>query len=101
MKSTKGEWKIREVKEGDEDEVHFINHTDEYQIRNESNIECIVTMGTDWASGKALANAQLISAAPDLYEALRALVINEQECGIPEGQSVIRAKKALAKAEGK
>ena len=44
------------------------------------------------------ANAPITS---ELYEALKALVINEQECGIPEGQSVIRARKALAKVEGK
>lgn len=69
MEYTKGEWKVEEVKEGSKSS--FVHHTDEYQILNDNGIECIATMGTGWASGKAEANAQLISAAPELLEALK------------------------------
>lgn len=62
---TKGGWKLREVKEGNRG--GFISHTDEFQIRNENGMECIATMGTGWASGKAKANAYLIASAPKLY----------------------------------
>ena len=71
MNYTKGEWKVREVPENvPESEGHnFLNFTDEYQITNENGFECIAIMGTAWASGKAEANAHLITAAPNYHEA--------------------------------
>lgn len=45
------------------------------------------------------ANSQLIAAAPELYEALKNLL---EDCDTDEGRiSVLNARAALAKAEGK
>lgn len=119
---TKGEWKLREVREGD-DEVHFINHTDEYQIMSEDGTECIATMGTAWANGRARANAHLIVTAvnacaqvnPDnpmavaeaieeMYEALKGIRERTRvDCVVGEARVVLsksiilRMTEALAK----
>tara|TARA_R100000306_G_scaffold26658_1_gene30401 strand:+ start:24 stop:338 length:315 start_codon:yes stop_codon:yes gene_type:complete len=48
------------------------------------------------------ANAHLIAAAPDMYEALQQAITSMQDSGYQNSHVVIRAgKAALAKAEGK
>lgn len=56
------------------------------------------------SSGEVLANARLIAAAPDMYEALKPFAaIPLESIGTSEtfGMDVLRARAALAKAKGK
>jgi hypothetical protein len=57
-----------------------------------------------WAQRKA--NAHLISAAPDMYEALKSLVAAQDNSGMHENEkqwisAMVKSNKALAKADGK
>lgn len=52
------------------------------------------------ASETAVANARLISAAPDLYEALDALLEFHNEGRIPDAATIARAECAILKARG-
>ena len=106
MKYTEGEWKVKELGEGHK--YNFFKHTASYHIMAEDGVECIATMGVDWASGKAEANAQLIASAPLLYEALKestnVLKLTLQLMMTPDGERAINSmieqnEKALAKAE--
>lgn len=55
----------------------------------------------DPLTGKpSVENARLISAAPDLYEALRWMVERADEGGYPDGKCLASARDALAKAHG-
>jgi hypothetical protein len=65
-----------------------------------------------YIKGETLANAQLISAAPDMYEALKALIDDAHYNSLTKTWSIgpfnehpdgrfIMSRKALAKAEGK
>ena len=105
---TKGGWNLREVKQGDR--TAFIGSTDEYQVRSENDVECIATMGTGWATGKAKANAQLIVSAPKLYVEL--VEADETICQLckrlnPQHENCTSCEereyrlKAIAEAEGK
>lgn len=56
------------------------------------------------SSGEVLANARLIAAAPDMYEALKKIAaIDLTKESLPPlfGWYVLKAREALAKAEGK
>ncbi len=89
MEHTKGEWKARSL-------------FDRWHVEYDD----FATICDIWAGGEeAKANAQLIAAAPNMYEALKELEycimnINSIE-GARHRASVINANKALAKAEGK
>lgn len=48
-----------------------------------------------------LANATLLSAAPDLFRELKALATSILEVGMAENRRLIEAGKAIAKAEGR
>ena len=51
---------------------------------------------------RALAeNARLFSAAPDLLEALKWMVLRTEEGGYPDGKCLEEARVAIAKATGK
>lgn len=54
--------------------------------------------------GASDANARLIAAAPELLEALKALVVMDKQllesCGIGDTAVLIQARAAIAKAEG-
>ena len=108
IKITKGGWNLSEIKEGDEST--FIGHTDEYQVLSANGMECIATMGTGWAMGKAKANAQLIASAPKLYVEL--VEADETICQLckrlnPQHENCTSCEereyrlKAIAEAEGK
>lgn len=89
MEYTKGEWKIKPIGGGI---TPFI-----YEIRGNSE-EFI-------GRAKTLANAHLIAAAPDMYEALQTLSEQLTGANISFSQDMFDAKrnarKALAKAEGR
>jgi len=100
---TEGKWKVKVVPERvpKSEGYNFLQHTDEYQITNESGIECIATMGTGWASGKALANAHLMAAAPKMYKWLDFFASRVSIMGVlrPDIQSKIR--QVLVEAGGR
>lgn len=99
LKYTKGEWRI-----------HPTHKTDIYALNNGSKLvaEC---GNPNLPNGEDLANAHLISASPDMYEALKGIMslhikdYDSLNMGIgiktEGGQILIRAEKALAKAEGR
>ena len=108
MEFTKGEWGIND----------YDNNILEISSGNKSIADCW-GKHLDISKEEQLANAHLISAAPDMYEALKELintyVMNKDSNGIfphpkefiacitPEGRPEYwdKAIKALAKAEGK
>jgi alpha-N-acetylglucosamine transferase len=89
MNYTKGEWK--KVIVGERAETLFIKTLDE--------IICEVFP----IPNEGLANAHLIAAAPDMYEALRELyrILEEDEDYKRYNPKMKQAEQALAKAEGK
>ena len=96
MEYTKGEWKAKKT-------------TVVIPSKHDSNMTDFVVAQTDIycsVEGKeAEANARLISAAPDMYEALRALSFqfaSAVEKPYSKDKEIYeQAQKALAKAEGK
>jgi ABC-type transporter lipoprotein component MlaA len=78
-----------QILDGEGDTVTHVCADDTMEIGDGSIAEVL--------SGKAKANARLIAAAPELYEALRDLL---HEDG-PSRNSWERARSALAKAEGR
>jgi len=100
MKHTPGPWA-----------VHWPGYTVEavHPVRNDATGKTPVAFVTGYFAGQQTANALLIAAAPELYEALQAMLNGvyhyhdtaEQiagNCG--EYQTVRRARAALAKAQG-
>ena len=95
MNYTKGEWKVEDwghctsvMVTLDNGQRHTLV-TDQYCYATKFN-------------GNAKDNAQLTSAAPDMYEALKALIKRIDESGIfLTTQETFNAKTAIAKAEGK
>lgn len=69
--------------------------------------ECIGAICTDAFPGDTEANSNLISAAPDLYEALKAYLAAQPQCectdemGCHMEAARVLSRAALAKAEGK
>lgn len=59
-----------------------------------------LTDGTPWGDEIDRANAHLIATAPDLYDALKALLDRYIIMGCGEGPEALAAKFALAKARG-
>lgn len=105
MEYTKGEWK-----------AIFQSFNNKWQIRNKDKFIAWLLKAEDEEESKELsADAQLISAAPDMYEALKeclALLDKQREeynnayTILPhklanEGPIAEKARKAIAKAEGK
>ena len=87
---TKGEWRIE--------------HYPDSQIKIHSGFESICGLTYDGkVADEVEANAHLIAAAPDMYEALERLVDYLNYLGVPEDceDQYEEANKALAKAEGK
>jgi len=110
MNYTKGEWKVREYDEGTRP---FI---DGFSLAVQSPKLVVALCDKDsWDNKKQrLANANLIAAAPDMYEALRELHsppkhpikdcpadISSNPCTCGWHDAMDKAMKALAKAEGK
>lgn len=93
MKYTKGPWKVA---------THL--DTDEVVVRSEDDLivcNCQIDQAEYKQMSEILANAQLISAAPELLEACEELLLwlknnDEGETGV-----AIRAQAAISKAEGK
>lgn len=86
MEYTRGEWKA----------------TEDADVRTEDGL--LIALGYDphdgsYSTPEALANARLIAAAPDMYEALKRLV-KETRPYAYQGM-LNEAEKALDKAEGK
>lgn len=99
MNYTKGEWKLGETLRDHNDDIFW--HTS--VVRGGIRVARSTGIGED----EAFANAQLISAAPDLYEALKearkelkAWVKDHGEC-IATNDVINSINKAIAKAEGK
>ena len=96
MNYTKGEWRVN-----DDLIVNAITQTG--RTAEIAAIAATVYPEEEWA------NANLISAAPDMYEALKEMMAG-QEIGIEDGrvviratpspESILKAQRALAKAEG-
>lgn len=89
MDYTKGGWRIEEHPV----QGHFIGN-------GEISIASIHEVGNN----EAEANAHLISAAPDMYEALKRLYrLMAKDCGgcIKTEITLLEAQEAIAKAEGK
>jgi len=82
---TKGEWRI-----------HNLDDFNGYDIETKSGISIGSIIGK---REQDLANAHLIAASPDLYEALKALVEYQSNYG-GVAPNLANAIKALAKAEG-
>ena len=86
---TKGPWKVED------------NHDDFLHITTKVSFASVAMIPK--LSDKLLGNANLIAAAPELYEALDDLLDELLNCGghnVTEAY-VIKAKAALAKASGK
>lgn len=96
MEYTKGEWKVGFPEDG----TLFI------RVRTSRAVRRIATIFDNREEN--LANAQLIAAAPDLYEALKALTthfklsphLDNLRTGYDEDY-IEQAERAIAKAEGK
>jgi len=98
MNYTKGEWKVTKHKPLDN---YVIAVLGEKQYLDDT----ICQLGY---SPNMLANAHLIAAAPDMYEALQELTEITHDLGLGDGSpdpqveaSNRKARQALAKAEGK
>ena len=101
-KHTPGPWEVSWDKYGKESEIHGKSELNDGPI-------CIIPHDDVTESGaeEQLANARLIAAAPELLEALKALIENVGSCicyDQSEGECLAKAWKmaavAIAKAEG-
>lgn len=61
---------------------------------------CTTALEVGVSNHNTAANARLIAAAPELYEALRWMVQRADEAGYPDGACLAMARAALAKATG-
>lgn len=101
MKFTPGPWVI------DTDtrpaEVCTVMHVPDSESKDQGFVYVRGAVGYWGADEKEnMANAHLIAAAPDMYEALQQAITSMQDSGYQNSHVVIRAgKAALAKAEGK
>lgn len=99
MNYTKGEWKHQRTSDG---QLIYVDPTD-------SNEDAEIALVYDIMSDEDTANAHLIAAAPDMYEALKgygqvyaeALRTVEPEYRIMVSDFFTKIAHALAKAEGK
>lgn len=93
MAHTKGEWKAEYRSGGD------------YEITSDGFVGCIAKVNVDCYAVKS--NAHLIAAAPDLLEALKAVlstvIVNDDMTTsyAIDGKTRKQINRALAKAEGK
>ncbi len=89
MEYTKGEWKASEQ------EQDFYGK-DYYAVRSihDGRIQRVADV---WIE----ANAHLIAAAPDMYEALKSIVKDVDETGYCRVHHIVTGQQALAKAEGR
>jgi hypothetical protein len=95
MNYTKGEWKVKD------DRPHFSIQVGRQNIASISSLNNML-------NDEKLANAHLIAAAPEMYEALRELSEITHDLGLGDGTpdpqieaSNKKARQALAKAEGR
>ncbi|GAH55698.1 unnamed protein product [marine sediment metagenome] len=104
MNYTKGEWRILAPETGHEERVKVVSNVDE---NGYFPLVCHV-----YGVGDRLANANLIAAAPDMYEALKKIELFLQDPdvkvmakGLPNqiGLEITfeKCQQALTKAEGK
>jgi hypothetical protein len=94
-----GPWFVSGVRiKMDRGEWHGVNRYDGAK-KQDQNICCV---GFDPRTGEGFADARLIAAAPEMFEALRAIA---EGCSFPEDDVQRacrdRAREAIAKAEGK
>ncbi len=90
MNFTKGEWKVTNKNEGGFDGVFVSDNT--------GNILATIS-GTPFCTKEYKANAHLIAAAPDMYQALKLCLDVLLQFNIPEVLDPV--EQALAKAKGK
>ena len=83
MEYTKGEWKVENFGE---------------RVLDERGDTIAVMM--KMMRAEALANAQLISAAPELYEAVKQALLDIDRTGYTKVHHIVELQNALAKAEG-
>lgn len=95
MTFTKGPWRL------DYADLGLVLGADGVAIQTAGS-NCLNDFG-----GEAHANARLIASAPELYEALKALVTETTRCDNPElygvssdDDTMVAARAALAKADG-
>jgi len=85
MNYTKGEWKVK----------------GNYIVLAGSGAK-VAQVTVDWPDYEIAYHANLIAAAPAMYEALKAIIEECPDPQLPYGKAVVRiATEALAKAEGK
>ena len=101
MEYTKGEWRIHPQKgwERDDDlviEADQLNPTPDLQER-------IIPIATILRNGQTCVpnNARLISASPDMYEALKTLIAKSKDNDTFGSDGITDAINAIRKAEGK
>ena len=87
---TKGEWKAR-----------YAGHDLPWYIDAENREVAKVLVYPVYPDNEAQANAQLISATPALYKAVRQALIDIDRTGYTKVPHIVEMQKALAKAEGK
>ena len=89
MDYTKGEWQVELFnKDRGEQGGYFVGNGE-------------IPIATMTSVPEIKANAQLISAAPELYEAVRQALIDIDRTGYTKVPHIVEMQKALAKAEGK
>ena len=101
MEYTKGKWEILPVQYVNEDIGHFyITGT---PVSGWGHNRTIADVGCWKDRPNPLADAHLIAAAPNLYEALNDIIKAASFCHADAGLTIWidKAKEALAKAEGK
>lgn len=91
-KHTSGPWTVEEY--GDDEAPSLVIHNG-----SETRVCFMATPGSHGDPARIEANARLIAAAPELYEALRLMV--EINGGLGASAATKRAQAALAKAEGR
>jgi len=107
MNYTKGEWKVAIAKyKGKWSQIHIYREECQEPIIGMGSGTVICTMTNCDVLGddtESLANANLIAASPDMYEALKRLLKKMPDCGgcIKTEATILEAQDALAKAEGK
>lgn len=99
-KHTPGPWRVTEMcgQATSPRDGYFVSLVDSLGVR--SDIATVRRCPTINA-GEVAANARLIAAAPELYEALKELVSTIDALGTQGGNKMERARAAIAKAEGR
>lgn len=98
-KHTPGPW-IPRMLDGDEYEWHIDMRELRFDCAWEAAIVCYGVYDCDDGPAIAKANAHLVAAAPDMLEALRA-VLAERSPAAQLSDACFRAAAAIAKAEGR